>query len=59
MDKINFFTNSVKKRSFGVSSVFSKQAKIPRADMEKIWNGIAEARSDSAWMRKTIAKYQK
>ena len=37
----------------------SKLAKIPRADMEKIWNGIAEARADSAWMKKTIAKYQK
>lgn len=36
-----------------------KSAKIPKADMEKIWNGIAELRADSAWMRKTIAKYQK
>ena len=37
----------------------SKMSKTPKADMEKIWNGIAELRADNAWMRKTIAKYQK
>lgn len=36
-----------------------KSSQIPKADMEKIWDNIADLRADNAWMRKAIAKYQK
>lgn len=38
---------------------FAKTTKVPKADIQKIWDEIAILRADSAWMRKTIAKYQK
>ncbi len=38
---------------------FSKTSKIPKEDIQKIWDEVAKLHADSAWMRKTIAKYQK
>lgn len=38
---------------------FAKTTKIPKQDVQKIWDEIAKLHADGAWMRKTIAKYQK
>lgn len=38
---------------------FAKESHLPAADVQKIWDQIARLRADRAWMRATMAKYQK
>jgi polar amino acid transport system substrate-binding protein len=59
-----FFANKFKvsKQAFTTKTYympFAKTTKVPKADVQKIWDEIAVLRADSGWMRKTIAKYQK
>ncbi|HNJ87432.1 MAG TPA: hypothetical protein PKU92_12675, partial [Agitococcus sp.] len=51
------WSNDAKQIVYSRKYQFRQSNKL--ADMQKIWDGIAELRADNAWMRKTIAKYQK